>query len=1045
MLMMNKIYNILIKTVLPVLLSLVSIAAAAQSNVTVTGTITDETGQPLIGAGVIQSGTTTGAVADLDGKYSIIVPKTAVLNFNYIGYKSVEIPVSGKTVIDVQLFPDNNVLDEVVVIGYGTVKRSDLTGSVSSVNSKAIEDYKTGSVIEALGGQVAGVSITASDGTPGSGFDVKIRGVGSVNGDTAPLYIVDGYEVDNIDYLANQDIQSIDFLKDASSSAIYGARAANGVVLVTTKSGKEGKPSVTYNGSASYRILSKKLKTLSMYDFVSLQEELKPSNANTYYQAGNDDNGVPYRFQSKDDYLNYSGIDWQDEAFSPTWSQNHEVSVRGGSKDSQYNVSFTHFDENGIFKGTGASKNAARVKFNQKITNWLKMDLSVNYTRTKKQNGGSGGSTLVNLLRYRPTGGNRTSDEVLRYATYDPEALADGTVNSNDNNPILQAESVINDIISDQWIASGSLTATIIKGLTFKTSGTYNNNYQRRNTFYLDESSQAVRGGGAYGSSQMSKALKWSNSNTLTYDKTFAKKHKTNFILGHEVTFDGTELLYGQSKDLPFSDFTNDNLGLGATPSAVNTSRSEKMRLSFFFRGFYSYADKYMLTATFRADASTVFSNKNKWGFFPSFAAAWTLSKEDWLKDVSWLSLLKIRVGWGQVGNDRISNFLSMDLYSNSRYGVGTTQYTVLTPKQIANQDLKWEGSTTTNVGIDFNVMDSRLNLSIDGFIKDTRDLLLAQDLAHVTGFDVQWRNIGKIRNKGIEITINSVNFNKRNFFWSTDFNISFLKNTLVSLQDGAQYKQDATGFNSNFSSYDYISYVGSSIGDMYGYQFDGIYQYSDFDAVPGGGLQLKPGVVNMDQHYATSVQPGFVKYKDIDGDGVITTNDRTVIGNGQPDWYGGITNTFQFYGVDLSFMFQFNYGNDVYNATRLFSTQSSAERYNQLAEVSDRWTPTNASNAVPSAKGYVQSELYSRFIEDGSFLRLKNLTLGYTLPEKITRKFYVQKLRIYATASNLFCVTKYSGYDPEVNMKTSPLMPSFDWSSYPKNKTFTFGLELQF
>lgn len=1044
---MNNIYHIGKKAAFAVLALLLSLNVLAQNTVTVTGVVTDETDTPMIGAGVMQQGTTTnGVVTDIDGRFSIVVPANAVLTFNYISYKTVDVPVAGKTEINVKLEPDNNLLDEVVVIGYGTMKRSDLTGSVSSVSSKAIEDFKTGSVIEALGGQIAGVNITAADGTPGAGFDVKIRGVGSVNGDTSPLYIVDGFEVDNIDYLANQDIQSIDFLKDASASAIYGARAANGVVLVTTKSGMDGRPQVTYNGSASYRVLSKKLETVSLYDFVALQMELDPTNASTYFNSALDDNGNPYIYQSHEDYLTKAGgIDWQDEAFRPTWSQSHDVSVRGGTKDTQYTVSFSHFDENGIFKGTGNTKNSGRIKLMQKITKWLKMDMSVNYTNTKREQGGGGGSTLTSLLRYRPTGGIKVSDEELRHSVYDPESVLDGSLNTNDINPILQAENVKNTRSSEQWIANGSLTATIIKGLTFKTAATFNNNYQRQDIFYMENSSQAQRSGGVYGSSQMSKALKWSNSNTLTYDKTFNRKHKTNFILGHEVTFDGSELLYGQAKDFPFSDFTNDNLGLGATPSAVNTSRTEKMRLSFFARGFYSYDNRYMLTATVRADASTVFSKKNKWGFFPSFAAAWTLSNEGFLKDVDWLSMLKIRAGWGQVGNDRISNFLSMDLYDDSRYGIGTSTTTVLTPKQISNQNLRWEGSTTTNVGVDFNVLDSRLNLSVDGFIKDTRDLLMAQDLAHVTGFDTQWQNIGKIRNKGIEITLNSVNFNKRNFYWSTDFNISFIENTLLALQSGSTYKQDATNFNSNFSAYDYISYVGSSLGDMYGYVFDGVYQYSDFNVSPGGGLELKPGVTDISEHAGKTVEPGFVKYKDIDGDGIITTADRTVIGNGQADWYGGITNTFQFYGVDLSFMFQFSYGNEVYNATRMFSTQSRAERYNQLAEVADRWTPTNASNRVPSAEGYIQSELYSRFIEDGSYLRLKNLTVGYTFPEKLTRKIFVKKLRIYATGANLFCLTKYSGYDPEVNMKSSPLMPSFDWSSYPKSRVFTMGLEIQF
>ncbi len=1044
---MNNLYNIGKKALLILAALLVSFSALAQDRIKVSGTVTDETGTPMIGVGVMHQGTTDGAVTDIDGKYLIQVPSDAILIFNYISYKTVEMPVAGRRTIDVQLLPDNNLLDEVVVVGYGTMKRSDLTGSVASVSDKSIKDFKTSSVMEALGGKVAGVSITSADGTPGAGFDVKIRGVGSVNGDTSPLYIVDGFEVDNIDYLANQDIKSIDFLKDASASAIYGARAANGVVLVTTKSGMEGRPQVTYNGSASYRVLSRKLETLDLYEFVELQMEINPTkNEGRYFKPGEDEDGIPYTFQSINDYLTTdSGIDWQAEAFKPTWSQNHEISLRGGTKDSQYSVSFTHFDENGIFEGTGTTKNAARVKFNQRISKCLKMDLTVNYTNTYRQVAGVGGSTLVNVLRYRSTGGLNVTDEVLRYSTYDPDSLTESNFDSSNINPIKGAENVKDDRRSEQWIANGSLTATIIKGLTFKTSATFNNNYQRTDKFYMENSSQAIRGGGVYGSSQMSKNRKWSNSNTLTYDKTFKKKHKLNAILGHEVTVDGSEFLYGQAKDFPLSDFMNDNLGLGGTPSEVNTNRTEKMRLSFFARGFYSYDDRYMLTATVRADASTVFSKKNKWGFFPSVAAAWTLSNEEFLESASWLSMLKLRAGWGQVGNDRISNFLSMDLYTDSKYGVGTSQVTVLTPKQIANQNLRWEGSTTTNVGVDFNVLDSRLNLSVDAFIKDTKDLLMAQDLAHVTGFETQWQNIGKIRNKGIEITLNSVNFNKRNFFWSTDFNISFLKNTLLQLQSGADYKYDQTGFNSNFSAYDYIAYVGSSLGNMYGYVFDGVYQTSDFNVVPGGALELKDGVVDISDHAGQKVEPGFVKYKDIDGDGVITTADRTVIGNGQADWYGGITNTFQFYGIDLSFMFQFSYGNDVYNATRMFATQSRAERFNQLAEVADRWTPDHASNSVPSAKGYVQSELYSRFIEDGSFLRLKNLTLGYTFPEKWTRRIHVQRLRVYATGSNLFCLTKYSGYDPEVNMKTSPLMPSFDWNSYPKNRALTFGIELQF
>ncbi|MFA6859304.1 MAG: TonB-dependent receptor [Bacteroidales bacterium] len=1026
---------------------LLCISAFAQQEITVKGVVTDENNEPLIGVGVLQeSAASNGVITDANGKYSIKVPSNAVLVFSYISYQNQKVAVRGSSSLNVKLLPDNNFLDEVVVVGYGTMKRSDLTGSVASVSSKAIEDFKTSSVVEALGGQIAGVNITATDGTPGAGYDIKIRGVGSVNGSSDPLFIVDGFEVGNIDYLANQDIKSIEVLKDASASAIYGARAANGVVLVTTKSGIDGKPQIMYNGSASYRKISKTLDVMSPYDFVKLQVEVDPAKyGSTYYKAGNDEDGNPYAYQSAEDYISETGIDWQDEAFRETWSQNHDISIIGGNKNSKYTLSYSHFGEDGIFKNSGYAKNTARGRITQKVTKWLTVDATVNYTRTDKTGIGTSGGTLASVLNYRPVGGLSVTNDELLNSTYDPLAMSESNFNSNNSNPVKQTETVdINNRV-EQWIANGSATLQLTKHLSFKTSGTYNTKYQRYDTFYGTESSQAFRAGGAYGSTQMTRGFNWSNNNVLTYQNRFKLKHNLNVMLGHETSFSSTEYLLGQAKDFPFDNLGNDNLALGATPSQVETSLSKSRRLSFFARAFYNFDDKYLLTATVRADGSTVFSSKNKCGYFPSFAAAWNVSKEAFMNNVDWVSNLKLRLGWGTVGNDRIANYLSMDLYTPIKYGVGSTQTTVMVPKQLANENLKWEGSTTTNVGLDLGLFKGRVNLVADAFIKDTKDLLLAQNLAYVTGFGSQWQNIGKIRNKGLELTLNTVNFSNGNFFWSTDLNLSFIKNTLESLQDGTDYMLSRSGFNSNFSNYDYIAYVGQSLGNMYGYVFDGIYQYSDFNMTPDDGMKLKEGVADISEHAGVAAQPGMTKYKDLDGNGIINTEDRDVIGNGLPDWYGGITNTFNIFRFDLSFLFQFSYGNDVYNATRMFTTQSKADRQNQLAEVADRWTTTNASNKVPSAEGYVSSELYSRFIEDGSYLRLKNITLGYTLPEKLLKKIYVSKLRVYVTAQNLFCLTNYSGYDPEVNTLSSNLMPGFDWGAYPKSRAFTFGIELQF
>lgn len=1030
------------------LLTLILTINLYAQNTTLKGVIVDETDTPLIGATVQVKGTSTGSITDFDGNYTIKANKGAVITFSYIGYKTQEIKFTGQPTVNIKMVPDNQTLDEVVVVGYGTMKRSDLTGSVASIAAKDVEGFKTSSVAGALGGQIAGVQITSTDGTPGAGFSINIRGVGTLTGDSSPLYIVDGFEVDDIDYLSNSDIESIEILKDASSSAIYGARAANGVVLISTKSGKIGKPIINYNGSASYRKISKKLDVLSPYEFVKLQGEVNSKYSDSYFKTGNDDNGNPYRYQSLDDYIGVSGVNWQDETFNPTWSQDHSLSIMGGTEDTKYNASFSRYIENGIFKNSGFNKTTGKFRLDQKLSKSLSFNFTVNYALTNREGVGTSGDSgrfnmLAQILSARPTGGLKLTDEELLASAIDPEMLESGESLAQVN-PVKQTESVTNNKRAEMWSGNASATWLIIKGLTFKTSGTYNTTNNRTDIFYKDGSKEAYRNGQKpYGRTQMGRDVRWTNSNNLTW-KQKVKKHNYDIMLGHEVSFKSTEYLLGEAMDFPFDNLGNDYLGLGATPSRVESSYSEKTLLSFFARGNYNYDNRYLFTATVRADGSTVFSNKNKWGFFPSFSAAWRVSEEAFMKDVEWVSNFKVRLGWGIVGNDRISNYLSMDLYEANKYGIGNNTVTVLTPKQLKNANLKWEGASSVNLGVDLGFFDNRLNVTADFFIKDTKDLLLAQSLAHVTGFDSQMQNIGKIQNKGIELSFNSTNIQTRNFTWQTNFNISFIKNTLKGLASGVESMYARSGFDSNFTAYDYIATVGQSLGLIYGYEFDGIYQSSDFYTTPDNQLILKEGITN-NARYGT-VKPGVVKYKDQDGDGIITTNDRTVIGNAMPKWYGGITNTFNYKGIDFSFMFQFNYGNDIYNATRLYATQSRSGRRNMLAEVADRWSPTNASNKVPSQDGYIVNDVYSRFIEDGSFLRLKNITLGYTLPHKWTRKFHASKLRIYATGQNLFCISGYSGYDPEVNSASSnPMTPGLDWGAYPKSRVFTFGIDLQF
>lgn len=1028
----------------------------AQTLVKVTGCVTDEKGEPLVGVAVMSSDKKTGTVTDIDGKYTISVPAKSILLFDYIGYKTEEVRVgAGNGTMNMSMVEDRTFLDEAVVVGYGTVRRSDLTGSVSSVAAKSLENFKTANVLDALGGQVAGVNITTTDGAPGSSFQIIVRGASTMNGESSPLYVVDGFEVEDISHVSNNDIQFIEVLKDASAAAIYGARAANGVVLITTKSGKNSRPVVSYSGAATYRNLANKLDVLKPYDFVKLQIDRDPKNSMYYYMQGSDNNGVPFRYQTIDDYKGLDGIDWQDVAFHDTWSQSHDVSLTGGTAKSQYAISFSHYDEDGIFRNSGFAKNSARVKFNQVISEKLQFNVNISYTNQKKYGLGTGGWVLRNIIGYRPTGGLSVTDEELLNRAEDPGI--DNLYNTSFN-PLLATTTADINNVRNTWVANGSLTWEIMKGLSFKTSGNYNQWTVRDDYFYHEGSQQAARSGGPYGGASMSLSNIWSVNNVLTYQNKFGK-HRVSAMLGQEFQQNRSESVAAQAKEFALGDLGADKLSAGNVPSLAETSRMQKSRLSFFTRLFYNFGDRYMVTATFRADGSSVFAPQNRWGFFPSFAGAWTISNEPWMASAKsrWLDNFKLRVGYGTVGNDRIGNNTTMEIYNIEKVGIGSSQTAALVPAQLSNPDLRWEGSTTVNLGVDLSVFKGRLGLTVDAFVKDTKDLLMKRNLSFVSGWETQWQNVGKIRNKGLEISVKTINVDKRNFSWSTNFNISFIDNELISLLDGTDYMLDHTNFDSSYTNNDYIAKVGESLGSMYGYIYDGNYQYSDFYMNSDGNLILKEGVVDCKTHIGTDVKPGMVKYKDLptidtnnDGipdkaDGKITADDRTIIGNGYADFYGGITNTFHFYGFDFSFMFQYSYGNDVYNVTRLLGTRTASTGVNMLTEVLDRWTPYHASDKVPGVESKLSVDIYSRYIEDGSYLRLKNITLGYTFPSRWMRKVKISKLRVYATGANLFCLTKYSGYDPEVSWKNSALMPGVDYGAYPKSRAFTMGLEISF
>lgn len=1018
------------------------------------GIVKDDTGEPLMGATVMVEGTSNGVITDIDGKFIINVVKGQVLTVSYVGFTTKRVKVSGISKLTITLESSATNINEVVVVGYGTTKRSDLTGSISSLSGKSIEGFKSSSVLNAMAGQVAGVQIGAQDGTPGGGMDIKIRGIGTITGDATPLYVVDGFQVDNIDYLASSDIRSIEILKDASAAAIYGSRAANGVVLVTTKSGVAGRNIINVNIGTSYREISKKIDMLSPYEFVKLQTELLDQEEieSRYFKEGLDKYGNPYRYQSLEDYRNEEGIDWQDETFRPTWSHDVSVSLRGGNTTTKYNISYTNFKEDGIFINSGFTKNTVKARINHQLNKVVSADMSFNYSSNVKSGTGTSAENgrfnmMKNILTARPVGGLRQTNEELLGAPVDPFILESEGGSVGQVNPITQANSVDDQTKSEFVQGNLSVNFKISSNLYFRTAGSYSSENIRRDVFYGDDSREAYRTGTPQGYAYSQLKRRWSMNNYFTYKTSLKSFGKIELMLGHELVSNSFKELRGDANEFASDALGTNNMGLG-NPTKVTSSFWEKNLLSFFGRLNYNYKERFLLTATLRDDGSSVFAKGNKWTISPSASLAWRISEEKFIKSVETISNLKLRVGWGIVGNDRIPNYLSLPLYNVVNYGANNSLRPVLVNKQLPNNNIGWESSETINLGVDIGLFKNRLNITMDLFQKNTRNLLLEADKGFVSGFTSQYANVGKLRNRGLELTIGSVNvISPKGFTWKTDFNISFIRNTVVALVGDQQVRYAKANYDGNVTDYDYLAKVGEPLGLMYGYKVDGVYQYSDFTTnASTGEMQLKPGIPDISNHLGKPVAPGVIKYRDVDGNGYIDDNDRTVIGNGTPKWFGGITNSFSYKNFDFGFMFQFNYGNDVFNATRKVVSLGDDKHSNWHADIANRWTPENANNARHSTKGFVRYEMTSEYVENGSFLRLKNINLGYTLPRKWTKKLFIETIRLYASAQNLWILSDYSGSDPEVSMRSNnPMTPSVDYGAYPKSRVYSFGIDVQF
>ena len=1025
------------------------------------------TGEPVIGAYIAKVGKNDGAISDLDGNFSMeLAPDETEIEVSYVGYKTQRIRLGKESKLTIRLMQDSELLDEVVVVGYGTTTRKDLTGAVSTADVDEMVKAPVTNFEEMLAGRVAGVQVSSSDGQPGSDLNIVIRGNNSVTQDNSPLYVVDGFPVESSvgsTMINPEDIASIDILKDASATAIYGARGANGVVLITTKKGHVGAPVITYNGWVGVQSVTKRMEMMDPYEFVRYQLELNegvyegvyfgtPSANPEYWTDGTDENGQPVKVPNLEQYRNVKGTDWQKLLFRDALVHNHNVSVRGGNEKTRYSVSGSINDQKGVILNSGYQKYQGRLNLDQKLGNRVKMGLYVNYTYTKKygtvateDSGSPTAALMYSIYGYRPVPGVNGEDLL--------DNLFDETTDPNSDyrvNPYISAVNEYNPLHTHNFIANAFVEWKILDNLALRVTGGLNKIHQRREVFFNSRS----RGGHRYTNNKVNGSItniertNFLNENTLTYTPKLKNGHSLRVLGGFTIQ----EAKY--LSDAVYSiNIPNESLGIagldeGELTQAPITKTSNRL-MSFLARIEYNYKSRYLFTASFRADGSSKFAPENRWAYFPSASAAWSFAEEEFMKDLRWWTVGKLRVGYGSTGNNRVTDYAfrsSMSIEPDSGYAVGNVPEKGIVPNLLGNRKLKWETTDQINAGLDLGFFDDRISVVLDYYYKRTRDLLLNATLAPSMGYLQAYKNVGSVSNSGFEITIDTRNIQTKDFLWTSSFNISFNRNKVLALNDDEPSLATRINWGNYGNAYPYIAIPGQPIAMFYGYLFDGIYQYEDFDRV-GETWVLKDGIPNNGEDRA-GIQPGDIKYKDINNDGVVDTYDQTIIGNPNPDHIGGFNNYFQYKNIDLSIYFQWSYGGEVMNANRIvFEAGEPVNRQslNMFASYAERWTPENPSNTLYRVGGQGPAVYSDRTIEDGSFLRLKTVSLGYRFPSKWMKKAKIKSLRVYVSGQNLFTWTKYSGQDPEVSIRPTALTPSFDWSAYPRARTITGGIEISF
>ncbi len=1045
----------------------------AQESITVSGTIISAEDQiPLLGVNVVEKGTSNGAITNFDGEYSLEVSSAdAVLVFSYVGFKTLEVNVDGRSTIDVALQVDANSLDEVVVVGYGTTKKSDLTGSVVSISGSDLAGQAKSSVAEALTGRLSGVQVLSTEGSPDAEVNIRIRGNGSLTQDSSPLIIVDGFPVASLSDISPTDIASISVLKDASSTAIYGSRGANGVIIISTKEGVSGKISVNMNTFYGFQKIANTIDVLEPEDYVKWQYEYgllrDPENLDSYERYF----GL---WQDYDQYSGQEGNNWQKQIYGNMGEvQSHDLAIRGGSEKASYNFNYAHYDVNTIMIGSDYVRDNLSLALKSQAGEKVDLSFTVRYSDTEINGGGANEQNEVS-----------SSDSRLKYSVqYSPipisgltttntdEALTGYLVNpfvATDDNQRQQLRKNYNILGSFGWDILDNLRFQSDFGLDYRIEQDYR--YYGRSTYYSRNKPSANNQGLPSLVYSDRKRESFRNANTVNFDfnKYLNEDHNLKLLLGEEmiITQDNEETseIQGYPKDFDFE--TTRKLTTQGTPQTVdNFYRPDDKLLSFFGRVNYGYKNRYLITATYRADGSSKFLDNNRWGYFPSAAVAWKIKEENFLKDAEWLDALKLRLSYGEAGNNNIPSGQTVQSFQSH-----TTTYLNSIPNYwaasdvLANPNLKWETTVTQNVGLDFDMFGGFLRGSVEAYKNVTTDLLLAYRTPG-SGYEFQYRNLGEIQNTGVEGSLNVNPLMKDDYGLSFSLNVSANRNKINSLGSLEDY-QDYSGWASSQIGSDYAVWVGQPVGAMYGYQNDGRYEVSDFnyDAATNT-YTLKPDLVD-DSDIVGEVMPGSLKLKDINGDGIVDINDNSIIGDANPDFTGGFVIDGYAYGFDFSAAFNFSVGNDVYNANKIqYTTANENSQYRNLSTAmadGTRWTNLNPEtgelitdpDALAAANAnttmwspYMRNYVFSDWaVEDGSFLRLNTITLGYTLPNSLVSKANITKLRFYATANNVFIVTNYSGLDPEVSTRRkTPLTPGVDYSPFPRSRQVVFGLNLNF